>query len=206
MVITQLEARGIRDERVLRAMDTVPRELFVPAGLRDSAYEDRPLPIGHGATISQPYIVARMAELAEIGPTDRVLEIGAGCGYATAVLSQLAAEVHAIEIVPALCQCARTSLQMAGVEHIEIHCQDGSAGLPDHAPYDVIIVWAGAPRVPEALYEQLADGGRLVIPTGDRERQVLQLVRRRRDEFTVEQITPVRFVDLVGKEGWAYSD
>ncbi len=203
MVSQQLEARGIQDERVLRAMRAVPRELFVPTALREFAYEDHPLPIGHGATISQPYIVARMAELAQIKPTDRVLEVGAGCGYATAVLAELAAQVHAIEIVPELCDCGTTSLHSAGVKEVEILCRDGSAGLPEHAPFDAIIVWAGAPRIPMALAEQLADGGRLVIPAGERDRQYLQVVRRDGDRFQVQRVTPVRFVDLVGREGWA---
>jgi protein-L-isoaspartate(D-aspartate) O-methyltransferase len=202
MVSEQLVARGIRDSRVLAAMRTVPRDLFVPSQLRPHAYEDRPLPLGLGATISQPYIVARMLELAEIAPTDRVLEVGAGCGYSTAVLAQLAGQLHAIEIVPELCRCARETLREVGVEQVEILCRDGSAGVPEHAPFDAIIVWAGAPRIPPVLESQLADGGRLVIPAGERDLQQLQLVIRHGEAFSVQRLAPVRFVDLVGKEGW----
>jgi protein-L-isoaspartate(D-aspartate) O-methyltransferase len=202
MVAEQLVARGIRDERVLAAMRAIPREDFVPLGDRAKAYDDQPLPIGHGQTISQPYIVAKMAELAGVRPTDRVLEIGAGGGYASAVISRLAAEVWGVEIVPELAERARATLVRLGVANARIECFDGTFGWREHAPYDVISVAAGAPRVPILMLEQLADGGRLVIPVGPRESQRLVVVTRRGDEFETRHDIPVRFVDLTGRYGW----
>ena len=205
MVVEQIANRGVKDPRVLEAMRRVPRELFVDAGLRERAYDDRPLPIGHGQTISQPYIVARMCELLELAGHEKVLEIGAGCGYQTAVLGELARWVYGVEIVPDLADRAERNLSAAGVKNAVIDCFDGTTGWPEHAPYDGIVVAAGAPRIPVLLLAQLADGGRLVIPVGPREDQVLQVIRRRGDEFETHREAPVRFVDLVGRYGWGGS-
>ncbi len=207
MVREQIAARGIRDPRVLAAMRKVPRERFVDVANQDKAYEDRPLPIGHGQTISQPYIVARMAALAELSGTERVLEIGAGCGYATAVLAELAAEVFAIEIIPELAEKARRRLAELGQTRAHVECFDGTHGWPEHAPYDAILVAAGAPRVPVLLLAQLAPGGRLIIPVGPRDTQRLVVVKRDgdRDEYDTTYDIPVRFVDLTGRYGWGGS-
>ena len=201
MVVEQLAHRGIRDPRVLGAMGAVPRHLFVDADLQGAAYEDRPLPIGQGQTISQPYMVARATELAAPQPTDRALEVGAGSGYQAAVLAQLCAEVHAVEILPALAARARRALAEIGASNVTVECFDGSGGWPAHAPYDLIIVSAGAPRVPALLADQLADGGRLVIPIGGTDDQVLALIRRSGDEFTTSYDTRCRYVDLLGRFG-----
>jgi protein-L-isoaspartate(D-aspartate) O-methyltransferase len=201
MVVEQLAHRGIRDPRVLGAMGAVPRHLFVDADLQAVAYEDRPLPIGQGQTISQPYMVARATELAAPQPTDRALEVGAGSGYQAAVLAQLCAEVYGVEILPALAARARRSLAEIGAANVTIECFDGSGGWPAHAPYDLIIVSAGAPRVPALLADQLADGGRLVIPIGGTDDQVLALLRRSGDEFTTSYDTRCRYVDLLGRFG-----
>src|SRR5499427_2323055 len=166
MVIEQLVRRGIRDARVLGAMGAVPRHKFVEPALADEAYDDRPLAIGFGQTISQPYMVARATELAAPRATDRALEVGAGCGYQAAVLAALAAEVFAIEIVPALAERARGVLAEIGYSNVTVESFDGSGGWPEHAPYDVIIVSAGAPRIPALLVGELADEGRLIIPVG----------------------------------------
>ncbi len=201
MVIEQLAHRGIRDARVLGAMGMVPRHLFVEADLDEVAYDDRPLPIGHGQTISQPYMVARATELAGPRPGDRALEVGAGSGYQAAVLSQLCAQVYAVEIVPALAARARRVLAEIGASNVAVECFDGSGGWPAHAPYDLIIVSAGAPRVPAMLADQLADGGRLVIPIGGNDDQVLALIQRSGDEFTTSYDTRCRYVDLLGRFG-----
>ncbi len=201
MVIEQLAHRGIRHARVLGAMGLVPRHLFVESDLDEAAYDDRPLPIGHGQTISQPYMVARATELAAPQATDRALEVGAGSGYQAAVLSQLCAEVYAVEIVPPLAARARRVLGELGISNVTIECFDGSGGWPAHAPYDLIIVSAGAPRVPAMLADQLADGGRLVIPIGGNDDQVLALIQRSGDEFTTSYDTRCRYVDLLGRFG-----
>jgi len=201
MVIEQLAHRDIRDARVLGAMGAVPRHLFVEPDLDQVAYDDRPLPIGHGQTISQPYMVARATELAAPRPGDRALEVGAGSGYQAAVLSQLCAEVYGVEIVPALAARARRVLAEIGISNVTLECFDGSGGWPAHAPYDLIIVSAGAPRVPALLADQLADGGRLVIPIGGADDQVLALIRRSGDEFTTSYDTRCRYVDLLGRFG-----
>jgi len=201
MVIEQLAHRGIRDPRVLGAMGLVARHRFVEPSLVEAAYEDRPLPIGFGQTISQPYMVARATELAEVRSTDRALEVGAGSGYQTAVLAQLCAQVYGIEIVPALAARARRVLEELGARNAVIESFDGSGGWPAHAPYDVIIVSAGAPRVPPLLVDQLAEGGRLVIPLGPAEEQTLALVRRTGDDFTTSYDTRCRYVDLLGRFG-----
>jgi protein-L-isoaspartate(D-aspartate) O-methyltransferase len=201
MVIEQLVHRGIRDARVLGAMGLVPRHRFVESSLAEMAYDDRPLSIGHGQTISQPYMVARATELAEVRPTDRALEVGAGSGYQAAVLARLCAEVFAIEIVPSLAERARRVLAEIGAANVTLESFDGGGGWPAHAPYDVIIVSAGAPRVPPLLAEELADGGRLVIPLGGPEEQTLALIRRAGDEFTTSYDTRCRYVDLLGRFG-----
>ena len=201
MVLEQLVRRGIRDPRVLEAMTVVPRHRFVDPGLVPQAYEDRPLTIGHGQTISQPYMVARATELAAPRPTDRALEVGAGSGYQAAVLAALAAEVYAIEIVPALAERARRSLAAIGYHNVTVESFDGSGGWPEHAPYDVIIVSAGAPRIPAMLVSELADGGRLVIPVGGPEEQELAVVRREGDHYVTSYDTRCRYVDLQGRFG-----
>jgi protein-L-isoaspartate(D-aspartate) O-methyltransferase len=201
MVDEQLVRRGIKDGRVLDAMATVPRHRFVDPALADHAYEDRPLAIGYGQTISQPYMVARATELAAPQPTDRALEVGAGSGYQAAVLGRLAAEVYAIEIVPALAQRARRTLAELDVHNITIDSFDGGGGWPEHAPYDVIIVSAGAPRIPPLLVAELADGGRMVIPVGGTEEQELAIVRREGDHYVTSHDTRCRYVDLLGRFG-----
>jgi protein-L-isoaspartate(D-aspartate) O-methyltransferase len=201
MVAEQLERRGIRDARVLAAMRTVPRHAFVEPSLAEVAYDDRPLPIGFGQTISQPYMVARATELAAPAPTDRVLEVGAGCGYQAAVLAQLAGQVYAVEIVRGLAQLAAQKLAALGVRNALVEAFDGGAGWPDHAPYDAIIVSAAAPRIPPLLLDQLADGGRLVIPVGPQEEQTLAVVRRAGDRYDVTDDTRCRYVDLLGRWG-----
>ena len=204
MVARHLEARGIIDPLVLSAMGEVPREEFVSAPLKEFAYEDSALPIEAGQTISQPYIVARMIELAELRPGDKVLEVGAGSGYAAAVMSRIAGKVSAIERHEELAAQARARLQGLGYDNAEIICADGTKGLPDKAPFDAIIVSAGGPRVPEALKSQLAIGGRLVIPVGRDVHQTLLRVKRLSEtDFKEEDFGGVTFVPLIGEEGWA---
>ncbi len=203
MVARHLEARGIADPYVLTAMGKVPRETFVTGPLTEFAYEDSALPIEAGQTISQPYIVARMIELAELRPGDKVLEVGAGSGYAAAVMSRIAGHVYAIERHEELATQARAREQTLGYDNVEIICADGTKGWPDEAPFDAIIVSAGGPKVPEALKRQLAIGGRLVIPVGRDVHQTLLLVRRTgEDRFEQEDHGAVTFVPLIGEEGW----
>ena len=202
MVTEQLAARGIRDKRVLRAMRRVPRERFVDDSMRDRAYEDSPLPIGYGQTISQPYMVARMCELAELHGDEAVLEIGGGSGYQAAVLGQLARQVYAVELKPELGERARQRMASLGYGNVEVGIFDGTYGWRERAPFDAILVAAGAPEIPPLLVDQLADGGRLVIPVGPRQGQRLAIVTRRGTEFSTEWATPCSFVDLVGKYGW----
>jgi len=203
MVAHHLEARGIADPLVLAAMGEVPREAFVTEPLKEFAYEDSALPIEAGQTISQPYIVARMIELLELAPGDKVLEVGAGSGYAAAVMSRIAGKVYAIERHEELADLASARLKALGYDNVEIICADGTKGLPELAPFDAILVSAGGPRVPETLRQQLAIGGRLVIPVGRDVHQTLLLVRRI-DEKTFEQddYGAVTFVPLIGAEGW----
>ena len=201
MVLDQLVRRGIRDPRVLEAMTAVPRHRFVDLALEEQAYEDRPLAIGYGQTISQPYMVARATELAAPRATDRALEVGAGSGYQAAVLGELSAEVFAIEIVPALAARARQVLAETGYTNVIVDSFDGSGGWPQHAPYDVIIVSAGAPRIPAMLVSELADGGRLVIPVGSPDEQELAVVRREGDHYLTSYDTRCRYVDLQGRFG-----
>jgi protein-L-isoaspartate(D-aspartate) O-methyltransferase len=204
MVERQLLARGIRDPRVLAAMAAVPREEFVPAAMRGFAYDDRALPIDHGQTISQPYIVALTCEALRIGPDDRVLDIGAGSGYATAVLARLARQVYAIERLPALAASAGERLARLGIANVELRCGDGTAGWPDQAPFDAIAVGAGSPEIPLPLQRQLAIGGRLVIPVGStpRYQDLLRITRLTEHELTTERLCPVAFVPLIGHDGW----
>jgi len=205
MVEKQIAARGVRDQRVLDAMRRVPREAFVEPGFEEFAYEDGPLPIGEGQTISQPYIVALMIEAAEVKPADTVLEVGAGSGYAAAVLSRIAGRVHAIERHPALAEAARRRLRALGYDNIELAVGDGTTGLPQAAPFDAILVSAGGPEAPPALKDQLAIGGRLIIPIGATERrQTLRKVTRRSEtEYDEEDLGAVMFVPLIGEQGWA---
>ena len=203
MVAHHLEARGISDPLVLAAMSGVAREAFVSDPLKEFAYEDSALPIEAGQTISQPYIVARMIELLELEPGNKALEVGAGSGYATAVMSRIAGKVYAIERHDELAKLARRRLKALGYSNVEIICADGTKGLPEQAPFDAILVSAGGPKVPEALKQQLAIGGRLVIPVGRDVHQTLLLVRRiDKDEFEQEDYGAVTFVPLIGAEGW----
>jgi protein-L-isoaspartate(D-aspartate) O-methyltransferase len=202
MVREQLRARGIRDARVLRAMEQVPRHLFVPSQERDAAYADNPLPIGHGQTISQPQMVATMLESLELTGNERVLDVGAGSGYQTALLAQLTSEVYAIEIIPELAEMARRNLAEAGIRNVEVIQGDGREGWPEAAPYDGIVVAAGAPEVPQALLDQLAEGGRMLIPVGEQFGQVLTRIRKRGGRYTRERLTLCAFVPLV--EGRRY--
>ncbi len=202
MVEEQLRGRDITDERVLAAMERVPRELFVPEAFRHRAYEDAALPIGKGQTISQPYIVARICEALMVRPTDRVLDVGTGSGYQAAVLAELAADVHTIERIPELADRARAALAAAGYERVQVHVGDGTLGLPEHAPFAAIAVAAAAPEVPPSLYEQLEPLGRIVIPVGGRAGQELQLVVRSPEGPAVIRSVPCRFVPLVGAEGF----
>ena len=204
MVSRHLRARGIDDPLLLAAMGAVPREAFVPEHLQEFSYEDSALPIEAGQTISQPYIVARMLELAEIKPGDKVLEVGAGSGYAAAVMSRMANKVFAIERHEELAKLARARLKRLGYANVEIIIADGTKGLPEEAPFQAIIVSAGGPHVPEALKQQLAIGGRLIIPVGEFGYQTLMRVRRTgEDSFKEEDFGAVAFVPLIGEEGWA---
>jgi protein-L-isoaspartate(D-aspartate) O-methyltransferase len=197
-----LARRGIGDERVLKAIAAVPRELFVPDELRRQAYADRALPIGSGQTISQPYMVATIAEALELEGGERVLDVGTGSGYQAAVLAELAAEVVSIERVPELAEEARETLARAGYANVEIRVGDGTLGVPERGPYEGIAVAAAAPAVPEALYEQLAPGGRLVVPVGTRSDQWLEIVTRGEHGPDRRRTVPCRFVPLLGSEGF----
>jgi len=199
MVDEQIEAREIADPRVLAAMRQVPRHEFVPAAERAHAYEDRPLPIGEGQTISQPYIVALMTQLAGVGRGARVLEVGTGSGYQAAVLAACGAEVYSIEIVDALAKRAQQDLARLGIENVHVRSGDGYRGWPEAAPFDAIVVTAAAPQVPPALLSQLRTGGRLVIPVGETwHEQTLQVHTRTETGFDVQDVVPVRFVPMTG--------
>ena len=203
MVERQLRQHGIADERVLAAMGRVPRERFFLEEVRRFAYEDGAFPIGHGQMISQPFIVAKICELLALTGTERVLDVGTGSGYQAAVLAELGGEVVTIERVPELAARARASLAEAGYERVEVRVGDGSLGVPERAPFDAIAVAAAAPAVPVALYEQLAEGGRLVVPRGSRWGQELVLVMRGPEGPVERASIPCRFVPLVGSEGFA---
>lgn len=202
MVVHQLRSRGIHDERVLAAMAGVPREEFVPADVKASAYADGALPIGEGQTISQPVVVAFMAEAMKISPGDKVLEIGTGSGYGAAILSQLAAEVHTVERIPALADSAAQTLKRLGFTNVHVHLSDGTLGLVSQAPFDAISVTAAAREVPQPLLDQLADGGRLVIPVGSLHGQEMQRITRRGDRYGTEDFGGYAFVPLIGEHGW----
>ena len=205
MVRRQIASRGVRSELVLEAMRKVPRERFLPRGQGIFAYDDSPLPIGDGQTISQPYIVAYMAESLALEGGEKVLEIGTGSGYAAAVLAEIAAEVYTIERIEGLATMAGRVLGELGYSNVHVRCSDGTLGWPEEAPFDGIVVSAGGPDVPDTLKHQLKTGGRLVIPIG-RSKAYQELVRVTRvadDEFQTEDLVPVRFVPLVGEEGWS---
>jgi protein-L-isoaspartate(D-aspartate) O-methyltransferase len=207
MVDRDIAARGVRDQRVLGAMRKVPRELFLPEG-REFAYEDSPLPIGADQTISQPYIVAFMAEAMMLTGGEHVLEIGAGSGYAAAVLSEIAAQVYTVERVRKLATQAAARLRELGYGNVRVLHGDGTKGWPEHAPYDAIVVAAGGPQVPGSLKEQLKIGGRLVIPVGidQRVQELARVLRVSSNEYQRENIGDVRFVPLIGEEGWRAQD
>jgi len=202
MVERQLRGRDVVDERVLAVMERVPRELFVPEYLRDRAYDDAALPIGGGQTISQPYMVARIAEALGLRGGERVLDVGSGSGYQAAVLAELANEVHTIERLPELAELARANLAAAGYDRVRVHLGDGTRGLPEHAPFDAIAVAAAAPALPRTLYEQLEPRGRLVVPVGKHGVQRLEVVVRSPEGPAVLRSVPCRFVPLVGEEGF----
>lgn len=196
MVAEQIASRGVRSVSVLRALEKVPRERFVPAGRRDQAFEDHPLPIGYGQTISQPYVVAFISQALDVAPGQRVLEVGTGCGYQTAVLAMLGASVWSVERVPPLAARAREVLDELGVAGVTLRVGDGCLGWPEQAPFDRILVAAASPSVPAALVDQLADQGRLILPVGE-DVQHLVLLRRDGDRVSREALLAVRFVPLV---------
>jgi protein-L-isoaspartate(D-aspartate) O-methyltransferase len=204
MVETQIIARGITDRRVIDAMLKLPRHLFVQEAMASQAYNDTSLPIGEKQTISQPYMVALMTQMLNLGGSERILEIGTGSGYQAALLSYLAGRVYTVERIPSLASVARKLFDSLGLTNISMKIDDGSVGWSSEAPFDGIIVTAGAPDIPQALIEQLSSEGRLVIPVGDEDSQVLTLVRKSDDgNFTVEKSIPCRFVKLIGSEGWS---
>lgn len=202
MLEKQLRRRGVADSGVLAAMATVPREEFVPREFRPRAYEDAPLPIGEGQTISQPYIVAAMTAALRLTGVERVLEIGTGCGYQAAILSHLAKIVFTVESRSELASAAAARLERLGYSNVHVHCGDGTLGLPEFAPFDAILVAAAAPAVPEPLRAQLAEGGRLILPIGDTEDQELRYLERQGNSFLTRSLEGCRFVPLVGFHGW----
>lgn len=202
MVTTQIQNRGVTDENVLAAMRTVPRDEFVPKSMRDQAYDDMPLPIGHGQTISQPYIVGLMSELLALDPAARVLEIGTGSGYQAAILSRLAAEVYTIEIVEPLAQSAKETLARLGFSNVEVRAGNGWLGWPEAAPFDAIIVTCAPDEIPQALQDQLREGGRLVIPVGPEGGvQELYVMEKTDGVISKKSVIPVRFVPMTGQPG-----
>lgn len=205
MVDYQLRARGIESPLVLEAMGRVAREQFVPGRMRDCAYDDGPLPIGAGQTISQPYIVALMTEALDLKGGEKVLDIGTGSGYAAAVLGCIAAKVFSIERIQELADRAARTLAAEGFDNVEVRCGDGTMGWPEHQPYDGIVVAAGAPAVPDSLKHQLAVGGHLVIPVGSEHavQSLMRVTRLAEDEFRTEDLGGVRFVPLLGEQGWS---
>lgn len=206
MVREQMMYRGIHDRRVLLAMGSVPRELFVPPEHREYAYEDGPLPIPEGQTISQPYIVALMTEALGLRGDENVLEIGTGSGYQTAILSKLASKVWSVEKHAGLAAQAKEVIETLGLDNVEISIGDGTLGWPEHAPYDAIIVAAASPSIPDPLIEQLKPEGRIVIPLGSRYDQDLERWERRGEAWHIDRLSPVRFVPLVGEWGWRESE
>ncbi len=202
MVDEQIAARGVKDKRVLEAMKNVPRHIFVDKTYYHQAYNDYPLPVGNGQTISQPYMVAAMTELLELKGEEKVLEIGTGSGYQTAILALLCSKVYTIERITDLTIWARRRLETLGFRNISFMVGDGSLGWRDYAPYDGIMVTAGAPEIPDSLIEQLAEKGRLVIPVGDEFSQILNLVKKHKDRIYRKEFFECTFVPLLGKEGW----
>jgi protein-L-isoaspartate(D-aspartate) O-methyltransferase len=202
MVALQLRARGIHDERVLDAMARVPRHEFVPERFQDRAYDDHPVPIAEAQTISQPYIVAFMLESLALEPNSKVLEVGTGSGYQTALLAELSGHITSIERIPRLAQESQSTLARLGYNNVNIIVGDGSQGLPDAAPFDAIVVAAAAPRVPSALFEQLAENGRMVIPVGPADAQELLLVRKLNGRPLSQRLEGCRFVPLIGAQGY----
>lgn len=202
MVESQLRARGIRDERVLSAMFHVPRHEFVSLEYRDQVYEDHPIPIGEGQTLSQPYIVAVMLEALTLHPSDAVLEVGTGSGYQTALLSELTRQVYSMERHASLVRSAQATLTRLGYTNVEVLLGDGSHGLPERAPFDAIVVSAASPQIPPPLFEQLREGGRMVIPVGPPHAQELQLVRKQTGQPVITNLEGCRFVPLIGSDGY----
>ena len=204
MVVNQVAARGVRSENVLNAMREVPRELFVPNKLAEFAYEDSPLSIAAGQTISQPYIVAFMIEALGLRGGEKVLEIGAGSGYAAAVLGEIAGEVYTIEYIEELANSAASILAELGYDHVQVLHGDGTLGWEEHAPYDGIVVTAGGPEIPESLQQQLKIGGRMIIPIGESRnfQELIRVTRVSETRFKSEDLASVRFVPLVGAQGW----
>ncbi len=203
-LVELLREKGIRDMAVLRAFDLTPRHQFVPTGVRHRAYEDAPLQIGSGQTISQPSIHARYLELLALQGSERVLEVGTGSGYQTVLLSHLVAQIFTIERIPALFASSREAIRNAGATNVSMLLGDGTVGWREYSPYDAILVSAGGPSIPPALVEQLADGGRLLVPVGSRDEQTLKLVTKRGAGVETTDIAPVRFVPLFGTQGWEH--
>jgi protein-L-isoaspartate(D-aspartate) O-methyltransferase len=201
-LVEALQEKGVRDLSVLRAFDLTPRHIFVPTGMRHRAYEDSALPIGNGQTISQPSTHARYLELLQLTGKERVLEIGTGSGYQTVLLSHLASQVFSIERVGSLVTQARDAIRAAGAPNVSLLAGDGTLGWREYAPYDAILVTAGSPDIPTPLAEQLSEGGRMLIPIGDREEQILTLFTKRGEELERRDIGAARFVPLIGKYGW----
>ena len=201
-LVETIRAKGVNDLAVLRAFEMTPRHQFVPTGIWHRAYDDQPLPIGSGQTISQPSIHAKYLELLKLQGREKVLEIGTGSGYQTVLLAHLVAQVFSIERIPALMEQARENIRKAKVNNVSLLVGDGTVGWRQYAPYDAILVSAASPKVPEPLVEQLADGGRLLIPLGGRDEQELVMLTRHGDELQQESILPVRFVPLLGMHGW----
>jgi protein-L-isoaspartate(D-aspartate) O-methyltransferase len=202
-LVEELGAKGVRDLAVLRAIDLTPRHLFVPTGVAHRAYDDAPLPIGNGQTISQPSVHAQYLQTLALSGREKVLEIGTGSGYQTVLLAHLAAQVFSVERIAPLLDRAREVIAQCGVSNVSLLLGDGSYGWPAFGPYDAILVSAASPDVPQPLLDQLADGGRMLVPVGGRGEQRLLLVTRRGEEFVRDALTPVRFVPLVGDHGWA---
>jgi protein-L-isoaspartate(D-aspartate) O-methyltransferase len=202
MVETQIAARGVKNQLVLNAMKKVPRHVFVPSESMEAAYSDRPLPIGYGQTISQPYMVAVMTEALGLEGSGKVLEVGTGSGYQAAILAEIASHVVTTERVPELAEAARSVIRELGYTNVEVIVADGSKGYIAEAPYDAIIVTAGAPEIPRSLVDQLADGGRLVVPVGNTYQQTLTRLTKRGSEEVVERLEGCVFVPLIGEYGW----
>lgn len=201
-LVETLQEKGITDLSVLRAVDLTPRHLFVPTGVAHRAYEDSALPIGSGQTISQPFVHARYLEMLRLSGKEKVLEVGTGSGYQTVLLSHLASQVFSIERIPALYNSARDAIARAGAR-VSMLLGDGTLGWREYAPYDAILVGAGSPTVPQPLIDQLAEGGRLLIPVGDEESQMLVMLTRQRGQIERQDVLPVRFVPLLGRHGWS---